>query len=169
MLFAMLSTFNCSAFIPLAALNRARIIFYLLLLRSNPRLLNLGNFFDRLAIHVARKGYRLLHHFELPRDTNQTYRSLGRADVGIFDFSLINLDVGGIHGFLVAGVLEICVALLGENRRIAEVDQLELSQELASLVDAAIRRHVEWHGGFGLDRFSVLIEQRVTIAINEQS
>src|SRR5580698_6114748 len=104
MLFAMLSTFNCCAFMPLAALKSARII-------SSPRSSNFCNFLDGFTAHVVRDRNGLLHHFELAHDAHQPHRSMRGAHVGSLDLSLMNRGIDRVGGRLVAGVAVVIAAL----------------------------------------------------------
>src|SRR5579862_7595282 len=153
----MFSTFNCCAFIPLAALKSARIILDLLTL-------DLGYLFDRFASHVVGNRNRLLHHLELPRYAYQAYGAMRGAYVRCFHFALIDLSFGCILWLLAAYVLVIIVSLLGECTGLLEINQVHLGQCLSILVNAAIGGNLQGHAGFGgFNRLTALIEHRVAV------
>src|ERR1700726_3971016 len=90
MLFAIVSTFSCCAFIPLAALKSARINFF------PPASAYLRDFLYRLPSHFARDGNGLLHHFELPHHGDEAHRGLRGIHVRRFQSALLHLHIGRV-------------------------------------------------------------------------
>src|SRR5579872_4557966 len=139
MLFAMFSTFNCCAFMPLAALKSARIIWMFLLIASNLAVSKFRHLFDGFPAHVVRNRDGFLHHLELPHHAYQAHGSVGRADVRGLNFSLVDLGAAWGHSRGSLGILIVIATLFQQRTRLLEVHQLHVADRLAALLHCSVR------------------------------
>src|SRR5580658_9314710 len=106
----MLSTFSCWAFIPLAALYKARIICqtpFRCLIRVASRA-NAGYFLNCLRVHVTTDANGLLQHFELAHNAHETHSSARYSYVRAFQLALLDTGIGHrLRNLGGVGVLEV--------------------------------------------------------------
>src|SRR6266481_2225974 len=163
----MLSTFNCWAVMPLAALYKARIISLLLYI---PLCWYPRYFIDSILLHIRRERDSPLQHVELSQDADQLHGRGRSVDIRGFDLSLVYFDVGGLDRRLRSiRELKIVVPALLQHRRIGEIGQIQIADRGALLLNASVRRHFDRHRWVRCNRPTALRAYRISIGGNKDT